>query len=112
MRRGIVRCVGFRLDDETAGAADGEIGADQFARDGMRGAGEETREMARTRQPFLHVFMKRRRSLPWMFLASACFEQSSDLAVRCGLLALAVEAAAVGALDAGAVVWAETGLAK
>ena len=37
---------------------------------------------AGTPQALLQCDMKLLRSLPWMFFASACFEQSSDLAVR------------------------------
>lgn len=49
------------------------------------------------RYAFLHSFMNVLRSLPCNFFSLACFEQSSDLAVRC------LPVVVVGAGDLGAV---------
>lgn len=103
MRGRIVRSVGFRFHDAAANARDEQFRADQLAGDKGGVAVEKGGEMRDPAQLFLQLLMNRRRSLPWMFLASACFEQSSDFAVRCRLEddLPVVEPAPVAALAAG-----------
>jgi hypothetical protein len=48
------------------------------------------RQRLRLSQAFLQLDMNAFRGLPWRFLASACLEQSSDLAVRGAWAASAV----------------------